>query len=147
MLKFRIACGKWRFFFATYCINGLVPYPGILRACIKTTVDHFKNFFPENFIRVNVDHANLALKVNYRVKDGINKPSWKSCCGAILLPDLVLDTSARAPPVGSDLFTLLKLDKLDTSTRIGAAADSMDTSALAGSQGEVIPSSAPQVDS
>jgi hypothetical protein len=126
-------------------INGLVPYPGILRACIKTTVDHFKTVYPENFIKVNVDHTNLALKVNYKVKDGTNKPSWKSCCGAILLPDLVLDTAARTPPVGSDLFSLLKLDKLDTSTHVGAATESMDTSAHAGPQGVSTPDLASHV--
>jgi hypothetical protein len=96
-----------------YCgITGLIPYPGILRACIKSTVDHFKSVYPDNFIKVSVDHVNLHLKVNYRIKDGLNKPIWKSGGGAIPLPDIVLDTSARLPPVGTNLFALLKLDNV-----------------------------------
>ncbi len=73
------------------------------------------------------------------MKDGSNKPIWKSCCGAILLPDLVLDTSARVPPVGADIFSLLKLDKLVSSPVNGTATDSMDTSASVGPPGEVSP--------
>jgi hypothetical protein len=112
-------------------ITSLVPYPGILRSCIKATLDHFKSIHPDNFVKVTVDHTNLCLKVSHRIKDGSSKPYWKSSCGSIILPELVLDTSARVPPVGTDLVSLLKLNTINHS---GNASQDMDLSGTLSSQ-------------
>jgi hypothetical protein len=112
-------------------INSLVPYPGILRSCIKATLDHFKSIHPDNFVKVSVDHVNLCLKVSHRIKDGSSKPYWKSSCGSITLPELVLDTTARVPPVGTDLVSLLKLNAINLSAN---TCDNMDLSGTMSSQ-------------
>lgn len=78
-------------------INSSVPYHPILRDCIKQTITHFKEEFPRDFIRVNVDATNFALKVS-RKPEG--SPSWLPYRGTVSLPPEALDTTARKIPEG-----------------------------------------------
>ena len=71
------------------------PYPVILRECIKKTIDAAKAVHPYSFVRVNVDAANLSLKLAWRAKDEQN---WTNHPDPIILPEEVLDIKARKAP-------------------------------------------------
>jgi hypothetical protein len=70
------------------------PYPTILRSCIKQTVDHFRQAYENDFIKVNVDTENLSLKVSRKVKGR----GWFDHNDSIKLPNEVLDIRARFVP-------------------------------------------------
>ena len=76
------------------------PYPTILRHCIKTTVDQVKADFPDNFVRVNVDVKNLALKLARRPKleSTKGKSEWVYYSRPVKLPREVLNIQARTVP-------------------------------------------------
>jgi hypothetical protein len=75
-------------------IDCATPYPVILRACIKQTIDHFRSAYPNDYIKVSVDTQSVTLKVSRKVKgDG-----WYDHNEPIKLPPQVLDTKARFVP-------------------------------------------------
>ena len=71
------------------------PYPVVLRECIKQAVASGKIARPESFVRVNVDTANLCLKLAWRAKD---ESQWISYPTPIPLPAAALDTKLRKAP-------------------------------------------------
>jgi hypothetical protein len=77
-------------------VDCTTPYPTILRHYIKQVIDHMKVQYPEQFIKVTVDTANLLLRVTRRHKT----KGWYSLDEPIKLPEEVLDIHARKVPDG-----------------------------------------------
>jgi hypothetical protein len=82
-----------------------VPYPPLLRECIKQVVDKVKRDYPDNQVKVAVDTKTLSLKVSRRVKKVENPDRWSVFDVNVPLPNEVLNITARVPPG-------FKLDKL-----------------------------------
>ena len=76
-------------------VNCSVPYPVIIRECIKQAVKSGKAARPESYVRVNVDPANLCLKLAWRAK---TEKQWTNHSLPIPLPPEVLNTKARTAP-------------------------------------------------
>jgi hypothetical protein len=87
-----------------------VPYPAILRSCIKQTVDHFRSEYPNDFVKIHVDTQKLALKVSRKVKG----KGWFDHDAPIPLPPEVLDIRARFAP---NDFRMTNLPVFDKPTR------------------------------
>jgi hypothetical protein len=88
------------------------PYPTILRECIKQVVTHMRDTFPNDFVKVTVDSANMALKVTRKVKGR----GWFSLDDPIKLPVEVLDIHAKSVPEGFRLNNLPNLKKASVSS-------------------------------
>jgi len=78
-------------------VNCSTPYPTILRECIRQSVDHFKAKYPGDLVRVQVDSANIALKVFRRPEKG---NQWVQLNKSIPLPNDVYNIGARSVPLG-----------------------------------------------
>ena len=76
------------------------PYPVVLRECIKKVINHVKADFPDNFIRVQVDANNMALRLARRPKESSEWTYYKHDIG---LPVDVLDVTSRKSPPHADL--------------------------------------------
>ena len=86
-------------------IQCATPYPPILRDCIKQTISAIKQDYPRDFIRVNVDTANFALKPSRRPPG--EGEEWIKL-GAVPLPVEALDVSSRKIP--DNLIISLPID-------------------------------------
>ena len=69
------------------------PYPAILRNCIKQVVDHIRDAYPGQFVRVNVDTDKFCLRASRRSPDG-----WYKYDKPIPLPDIAYNVHARSLP-------------------------------------------------
>jgi hypothetical protein len=49
-------------------VDCATPYPIILRQCIREVIDHFRNDYPDDYIKVTVDSNNMSLRVSRKVK-------------------------------------------------------------------------------
>jgi hypothetical protein len=74
------------------------PYPAILRECIKQVVDHVRETYPQDYVRVNVMTKEFALKVSRR-PPGKNLP-WVTFPDLISLPTAALDVTSKKLPTG-----------------------------------------------
>jgi hypothetical protein len=74
-----------------------IPYPPILRECIKQVVDKVKKDYPDNQVKVAVDTKTLSLRVSRRVKKVENPDKWNAFDVNIPLPKEVLNITARVP--------------------------------------------------
>jgi hypothetical protein len=102
-----------------------VPYPPLLRECIKQVVDKVKRDYPDNQVKVAVDTKTLSLKVSRRVKKVENPDRWSVFDVNVPLPNEVMNITARVPPG-------FKLDKLpavpgDRSPSTGTQPTVMET--------------------
>ena len=69
------------------------PYPVILRHCIRQVVDHIRQDYPGEFVRISVDVAKFGLKIARRCND-----SWVHYEGLVTLPEEAYNVSARTVP-------------------------------------------------
>jgi len=104
-------------------VNCSTPYPIILRETIRQSVAHIKAQFPDNHVRVNVDTANLGLKISRRPP---NCPVWKDYKHPVPLPPEVFDVTARSVPVGFKVTGLPEPDP-DPKVLSDPASETMDT--------------------
>jgi hypothetical protein len=74
-----------------------IPYPPILRECIKQVVDKVKKDYPDNQVKVAVDTKTLSLRVSRRVKKVENLDKWSVFDVNVPLPKEVLNITARVP--------------------------------------------------
>ena len=81
-------------------VHCTTPYPTILRETIRQVINHVKQDYPDNQVRVNVDLKNLALRVSRRepAGEGLPPPTWHEHKRLITLPKEVFDVSARKVP-------------------------------------------------
>jgi hypothetical protein len=80
------------------------PYPAVVRECIKQVVDHVRESFPDDYIRVSVMVKDVALKVQRRGK-GKDLP-WITYPDLLKLPAEALDVSLKKVPEGLKMFYL-----------------------------------------
>jgi hypothetical protein len=80
-----------------------IPYPPVVRECIRQLVARVKNRHPDNFVRVTVDTDNMVFKVARQPPKDAEDPSWQYRQGDIPIPDLALDLSLRKVPRGFKL--------------------------------------------
>jgi hypothetical protein len=79
-------------------IQCTTPYPAYTRECIRQIVDHVKQYFPDNFVRVNVDTKNMVFKVMRNPPDDDPNPGWKVMIDDIPIPREAMDVSAKRVP-------------------------------------------------
>ncbi len=84
-------------------INCSVPYPPILRACIKQVIAAGKSVLPNQYVRVNVDANKLALKLAWKAP---GSGSWTFYPTEIPLPEAALDVESRTIPVDLQVTNL-----------------------------------------
>ncbi len=80
------------------------PYPAVVRECIKQVVDHTRESFPDDYIRVSVMVKDFALKLQRRPK-GKDLP-WTTYPDLLKLPNEALDVSLKKVPEGFKMFYL-----------------------------------------
>jgi hypothetical protein len=83
-----------------------IPYPVMLRECIKQVVQKVKTDYPNNQVKVQVDTQKLCLKVSRREKNIDNPVKWNSYDVNIPLPKEALDIDTRTVPVGFKMHPL-----------------------------------------
>jgi hypothetical protein len=83
-----------------------IPYPTMLRECIKQVVGKVKRDYPNNQVRVNVDTQKLCLSVSRREKNLENPGKWNSYDVNIPLPKEALNIDTKTVPQGFRLTTL-----------------------------------------
>jgi hypothetical protein len=83
-----------------------IPYPVMLRECIKQVVHKVKTDYPNNQVKVQVDTQKLCLKVSRREKNTENPMKWNSYDVNIPLPKEALDIDIRTVPVGFKMHPL-----------------------------------------
>ena len=76
------------------------PYPVILRECIKQVVEHVKQNYKDNFVRVTVDTTNFGLRVARRAHKESGDSTWQVYNDLLPLPDDVCDVNTRKVPEG-----------------------------------------------
>jgi hypothetical protein len=74
------------------------PYPAYIRECIKQIVAHVKEYYPDNFVRVNVDTSRMVFRVMRKPPDDAPKPGWKVRDEDIPIPREAMDVGARWVP-------------------------------------------------
>jgi hypothetical protein len=87
------------------------PYPAVVRECIKQVVNHVRESFPDDYIRVSVMVKDFALKVQRRPK-GKDLP-WITNPELLKLPNEALDVSLKKVPEGLKMFYLPSFDNDD----------------------------------
>jgi hypothetical protein len=87
------------------------PYPAVVRECIKQVVNHVRESFPDDYIRVSVMVKDFALKVQRRPK-GKDLP-WITNPDLLKLPNEALDVSLKKVPEGLKMFYLPSFDNDD----------------------------------
>jgi hypothetical protein len=110
-----------------------VPYPAMLRECIKQVVTKVKTDFPNNQVRVNVDTQRLCLTVARREKNPENPGKWNSYDLNIPLPKEALNIDIRTVPEGFKLRTL-PAGPRNNSRRKSSSASSSASSASSETQ-------------
>jgi hypothetical protein len=106
-------------------VDCATPYPIILRQCIREVIDHFRNDYPDDYIKVTVDSHNLALRVSRKVKgDG-----WYTHKEPIPLPPQVLDIRARFVPQGFKMTNLPERRRSSRNSRNSLTAEDMSSDA------------------
>jgi hypothetical protein len=80
-----------------------IPYPPVIRECIRQLVARVKTRHPDNFVRVTVDTDNMVFKVARQPPKDAEDPSWQYRQGDIPIPDIALDLSLRKVPRGFKL--------------------------------------------
>lgn len=80
------------------------PYPPVLRACIKKTIEATCAAFPGSFVKVAVDPAKMCLKVAYRPEKSADR--WTYIPKYVGLPADVLDVRSRIVPADLTLTDL-----------------------------------------
>jgi hypothetical protein len=76
-------------------VNCSTPYPHILRECIRRTVEHVKNSFPDCQVKVLVDIAGHCLKVARRES---KETGWIYAKQDIPIPPEALDVRSKKIP-------------------------------------------------
>ena len=71
------------------------PYPVILRHCIRQVIEHIREDYKGEYIRVSVDANKFALKVARR-----NGETWYNYDELVKLPEEAYNVSARTVPEG-----------------------------------------------
>jgi hypothetical protein len=74
------------------------PYPFILRECIKRTTSHYKDKYPDSFIKVNVEPNSQSLRVSMRPGPKEEKNDWVVIERHVPLPPAAMDVAARKLP-------------------------------------------------
>jgi len=86
------------------------PYPAVLRACIKKTIDAARKVFPEDYIKVTVDSRKMELVVSHRKETrGLGreeKAKWEFFPARVGLPYDVYDVKSRKVPDNLQLRNL-----------------------------------------
>jgi hypothetical protein len=80
------------------------PFPAVVRECIKQVVDHVRESFPDDYIRVSVMVKDFALKLQ-RWPKGKDLP-WTTYPDLLKLPNEALDVSLKKVPEGFKMFYL-----------------------------------------
>jgi hypothetical protein len=81
-----------------------IPYPAIVRDCIKQVVEHVRISHPGDFVKVSVVPKEFSLRVARR-PPGKNL-KWIEYPDLLRLPEEALDVSARKSPEGLRMFYL-----------------------------------------
>ncbi len=76
-------------------VNCSIPYPPILRACIKKAVESGKKVRPDHFVRVNVDPNKMVLKLSWKAP---GSTQWEHHHSVIPIPDEALDITSKTVP-------------------------------------------------
>jgi hypothetical protein len=74
-------------------VDCTTPYPTILRHCIRQVIEHVRNDFPKDYVKVTVDAKNVSLRLSRKGHDG-----WYTYDDPIELPREVLDIHSRTVP-------------------------------------------------
>jgi hypothetical protein len=84
-------------------INCAVPYPTMVRECVKQIVTEVKSKHPNNFVKVNVDVNNYLFKVARKPPPDDPDPEWKHDIPAIPIPEAAMNVQTRQVPKGFKL--------------------------------------------
>jgi hypothetical protein len=84
-------------------INCAVPYPAMIRECIKQIVADVKMKHPNNFVKVNIDVKNYVFKVARKPPSDAPDPDWKNDIPVIPIPVAAMDVGTRQVPKGFKL--------------------------------------------
>jgi hypothetical protein len=79
-------------------VNCSVPYPTMVRECIKQIVSEVKKVHPDNFVRVNVDTNKCVFKVARMPPKGAPDPGWKYDINEVPIPAQAMDVWTRQVP-------------------------------------------------
>jgi hypothetical protein len=79
-------------------INCAVPYPTMVRECMKQIVNEVKQVHPDNFVRVNVDTNKLVFKVARKPPKGDPDPRWKYDVKDVPIPVEAMNVTIRQVP-------------------------------------------------
>jgi hypothetical protein len=101
-----------------------VPYPPILRECIKQVVAKVKKDYPNNQVKVVVDTKTASLRVSRRERNLDNPGKWSAFDVNVPLPREALNVSARTVPPDS------KLDKLPPSPQKGKTSQTIESAEM-----------------
>jgi hypothetical protein len=84
-------------------VNCAVPYPPLVRECIKQIVNSAKESYPDNFIKVSIDTGRMIFKTSRKPPKSSPDPGWKYGFADIPIPECVQDTGTRKIPEGFKL--------------------------------------------
>jgi hypothetical protein len=79
-------------------VNCSVPYPTMVRECIKQIVNEVKKVHPDNFVRVNVDTNKYVFKIARMPPKGAPDPGWKYDIKEVPIPTEAMDVWTRQVP-------------------------------------------------
>jgi len=86
------------------------PYPTVLRACIKKTIEAARKVYPSDYIKVSVDARKMELVVSHRKETpGLGreeKAKWEFFPARVGLPCEVYNTRTRKVPDNLELRNL-----------------------------------------
>jgi len=102
------------------------PYPAILRHCIRQVIEHVREDYEDEYIRVSVEPSKFALKVARRTEHG-----WYNYSDLVKLPEEAYNVSARTVPEG---LTIPNLPPRRQRLRIPSTADASTAEAVATGQ-------------
>jgi hypothetical protein len=83
--------------------NCAVPYPTMVRECIKQIVSVVKSKYPNNFVKVTVDVKKYVFKVARKPPSDDPDPDWKNDYPEIPIPVEAMDVLTRRVPEGFKL--------------------------------------------
>jgi hypothetical protein len=74
------------------------PYPAYIRESIRQIVSHVKYYYPDNYVRVNIDTNNMVFRVSRKPPDDAPSPGWKVRDEDIPIPREAMNVSAKWVP-------------------------------------------------
>jgi hypothetical protein len=87
-------------------VNCAVPYPTMVRECVKQIVAEVKKTHPTNFVQVKVDTNKYVFRIARKPPKDDPDPDWKYDYKDVPIPPVAMDLTIRQVPKGFKLVTI-----------------------------------------